>query len=1198
MKNNKSAITRALSFLLSLLIILSSVSISVFADEPRLAVVTESSVNVRTGPSTGYSTIGFKLIAGAYVDVLSEHPDEKGESIPWYKVSFVKDGTSYQGYIRSDLLRIVPPADENFEEQLEGFPEDYKPALRLLHQLHPNWNFVPYDAELDWSYVQSRENRNGYSYINDGIKTHYSTAEGCYNPSTGTYIVKEGTNWYQAHPDTVAHFMDPRNFLTENDIFQYELLAFSPATQTEANIAKMMEGTFMEGKYTTNAAGTRISYARAFYEVAVEANVSPFHLISRCIQEVGWDGNGCSLGTYSGYVGYYNFFNIGAHDGATSGMRYAKEQGWNTAYKAILGGAKLIGEKYIAVGQNTPYFQKFNVINKNNVGSHQYMTNIAAARDEGRIQRRKYNSLGMMETAFTFTIPIYDNMPLVACMQPPASGSLNNYLGGLWVEGYELTPEFAFQDTFENGRTSYSVSVPKDIFSLNVVAAPASTLATVSGNGEYFLEDINGSITVTCTNDKGSKRKYTIKVNLLEPEDPPDLPSMDSVSGTTGECTWILEGTVLAIYGTGPMGFYTADSPAPWGTAITAVAIESGVTSIGDRAFAGCTELTDLKLSATVTEVGPAAFASCSSLATVSYEGILTDREKISIGSDNEPLMNATWKYDVCMGNSETQTHVYDNTCDEICNACGIKRTISHAYANACDTTCDVCGAERTAGAHVYDNTCDAACNVCGATRNPEHAYSNACDTTCNLCGGVRTTKHYTKVKVDTTAHTKTNDSTYPFTQSGEWTVSTNKTKSTTSVYTITARHDCELKLDYKVSSEKNYDKLYVKKGSAELDVISGEAEKSMTVSLSKGETLTVSYSKDGRTDGGSDCGSFKIACTCTGEKEVLSDTLSPTCSQAVVCTRCNAVVKNVAPHSYDDACDTACNVCGATRTPEHSYDNACDKTCNLCGAVRTTQHYTKVTVPATSHTAVNDSTYPFTRSGEWTVSTNKTKSTTSVYTITAQHDCKLKLDYKVSSEAEYDKLYVKKGSAELDVISGEAEKSMTISLSKGETLTVSYSKDGRTDGGSDCGSFKITCSCTTEEEVLSDSLSPTCSQAVVCTRCNTVVKNTIPHSYDNDCDTACNVCGATRTPAHKYGEADGICTVCGAERPPYVPGDLDGEEGITINDAIYLLFHVNFPEVYPVDQPVDFDGNGTKDMSDAIHLLFHVNFPEVYPLS
>ena len=53
-------------------------------------------------------------------------------------------------------------------------------------------------------------------------------------------------------------------------------------------------------------------------------------------------------------------------------------------------------------------------------------------------------------------------------------------------------------------------------------------------------------------------------------------------------------------------------------------------------------------------------------------------------------------------------------------------------------------------------------------------------------------------------------------------------------------------------------------------------------------------------------------------------------------CNTCGAT-RTVDPHAYDNACDTTCNTCGATRTVDpHAYDNACDTTCNTCGATRT----------------------------------------------------------------------------------------------------------------------------------------------------------------------------------------------------------------------------------------------------------------------
>jgi beta-N-acetylglucosaminidase len=50
---------------------------------------------------------------------------------------------------------------------------------------------------------------------------------------------------------------------------------------------------------------------------------------------------------------------------------------WNSPYRSIVGGAKFISQNYISRGQNTLYFQKFDVIsNDDGLYKHQYMTNI------------------------------------------------------------------------------------------------------------------------------------------------------------------------------------------------------------------------------------------------------------------------------------------------------------------------------------------------------------------------------------------------------------------------------------------------------------------------------------------------------------------------------------------------------------------------------------------------------------------------------------------------------------------------------------------------------------------------------------------------------------------------------------------------------------------------------------------------------
>ena len=66
-----------------------------------------------------------------------------------------------------------------------------------------------------------------------------------------------------------------------------------------------------------------------------------------------------------------------------------------------------------------------------------------------------------------------------------------------------------------------------------------------------------------------------------------------------------------------------------------------------------------------------------------------------------------------------------------------------------------------------------------------------------------------------------------------------------------------------------------------------------------------------------------------------------------------------------------------------------------------------------------------------------------------------------------------------------------------------------------------------------------------------------------------------------------------------YIPGDVDCNDVVDGNDAIYLLYYTLFGDaLYPLNQPADFDGNGVVDGNDAIYLLYYTLFGEtVYPL-
>ena len=81
-------------------------------------------------------------------------------------------------------------------------------------------------------------------------------------------------------------------------------------------------------------------------------------------------------------------------------------------------------------------------------------------------------------------------------------------------------------------------------------------------------------------------------------------------------------------------------------------------------------------------------------------------------------------------------------------------------------------------------------------------------------------------------------------------------------------------------------------------------------------------------------------------------------------------------------------------------------------------------------------------------------------------------------------------------------------------------------------------------------------------------------------------------------------CSVCGDEyidsyvnKLQYIIGDVNGDRTVNKDDAIHLLMHIFYPDVYPVNQNCDFDGNGIVDTDDAIYLLMHISFPDAYPI-
>ena len=365
-------------------------------------------------------------------------------------------------FSNTDVAEAATDATFSSEMKVAGFPDSYITGLAQLHKQYPQWQFEAVDTGLDWGTVITKESVNGVNLVpKSGDDARKSTVAGAYDWNTNTWTIYDGSNWVAANSGYIAYYMDPRNFLNETDIFQFESLSFNKS-QTKSGVNAILSGTFM-AKTVTDSDKTTLNYANAFMKIGELTGVSPYHLASRVRQEQGLNGTSSLIsGTYKGYEGYFNYFNVGAA-GVTStlviknGLAYAKKAGWDTRYKALLGGSQLLAKNYIAVGQDTLYFQKFNVVNKKNLYGHQYMSNLTAAYTEGRKLGQGYTD---KQQAFVFRIPVYKSMPSSA-VTFTATGNPNNYLKNITVAGQSLTPGFK-SDTTKYSCLLYTSPSPRD----------------------------------------------------------------------------------------------------------------------------------------------------------------------------------------------------------------------------------------------------------------------------------------------------------------------------------------------------------------------------------------------------------------------------------------------------------------------------------------------------------------------------------------------------------------------------------------------------------------------------------------------------------------------------------------------------------------------------------------------------------------
>ncbi|MBR5227241.1 MAG: SH3 domain-containing protein [Clostridia bacterium] len=144
-------------------------------------------------------------------------------------------------FITVSFVNIYGAAE--FKEGIENFPVSYRPYLYALQEKHPKWKFTAMYTGLDWEASVKKEsvlsNRMSVSLAPASWDRawHYILSNG------STNRVEQG--WVTASANAVRYTLDPRNFLNEKTIFQFEELTYNENIHTLTGVEQILYGTEM-----------------------------------------------------------------------------------------------------------------------------------------------------------------------------------------------------------------------------------------------------------------------------------------------------------------------------------------------------------------------------------------------------------------------------------------------------------------------------------------------------------------------------------------------------------------------------------------------------------------------------------------------------------------------------------------------------------------------------------------------------------------------------------------------------------------------------------------------------------------------------------------------------------------------------------------------------------------------------------------
>ncbi|WP_155484896.1 N-acetylglucosaminidase, partial [Paraclostridium sordellii] len=333
----------------------------------KIKVVAATSLNVRSGPSTGHGIIG-SLKNNEKVEVISE-------SNGWSKIKY----NGKEGYVSSTYLSDYQGGGTNPGGGSGGSSSEVVNGATV-----------------------------NYRNLNYSLQDHVNK-----QASKGNGNMISGRGFVQASRSDIERYINPKNFTSSKS----GMLQFLRLDSYKGGISASELNGYLNS-LSPASSGTNVFYnqGQAFLDAARKYNIDVVYLVGHSMVETGYGkstlAQGQVLTSYKGSplpkpVKVYNFFGIGAFDGTAnlSGAEAAYKNGWTTVEKTIEGSAKWLSQNYIHNGgydQNTLYKMRWSYEHL----WHQYATDVNWANVISSVMSRL---VGMYDTNsnLVYEVPVH-----------------------------------------------------------------------------------------------------------------------------------------------------------------------------------------------------------------------------------------------------------------------------------------------------------------------------------------------------------------------------------------------------------------------------------------------------------------------------------------------------------------------------------------------------------------------------------------------------------------------------------------------------------------------------------------------------------------------------------------------------------------------------------------------------------------------